>query len=78
MSLMKTLASYVPIAIGSLIAGVFFSFSVTAFAAVVGYPVGVLGEAGWGSNFYCDAGYSLVGFHYDGGGTNNASWYECH
>ncbi|MBV8060976.1 MAG: hypothetical protein JO126_02710 [Alphaproteobacteria bacterium] len=30
-----------------------------------------------GDNFWCDAGYHLVSFHYDCGCTNNADWYEC-
>lgn len=32
----------------------------------------------WASNsFYCDPGYTLVGYHFDCGCSNNANWYAC-
>lgn len=32
----------------------------------------------WTANtFWCDDGYHIVGFHYNAGCSNNATWFEC-
>ena len=30
-----------------------------------------------GDHYWCDTGYHVVGFHYDCGCSNNATWFEC-
>jgi hypothetical protein len=43
---------------------------------------GATGKLYWsgawtGDNYWCDPGYHVVGFHYDCGCSNNATWFEC-
>ncbi len=35
-------------------------------------------DGNWtGDHYWCDSGYHVVGFHYDCGCSNNATWFEC-
>ena len=42
-------------------------------------PTGVLHwDNNWtGNNFWCDAGYTLRSYHYNGNSSNNATWFAC-
>jgi hypothetical protein len=45
----------------------------------IGSSVGKLyWDGNWtGDHYWCDAGFHVVGFHYDCGCSNNATWFEC-
>jgi hypothetical protein len=51
----------------------------SSWASLGGVGNGALHWNGdWNGNaFWCDAGYHIVGFHYNCGCSNNTTWFEC-
>jgi hypothetical protein len=73
---------YSRVAAISFVVGVGLFSSMHLFAQTTTYPQGALHWNGNTNNsnvsdYTCDSGFSLEGYHYEEGDSNNANWYAC-